>query len=211
MSGIAVDYETARAELRRAELSLMEQREAVAELRRNLPVGPPVDDYVFDSDDGEVRLRGLFSSPDRPLVIYHFMFGGSQASPCPMCSMWADGWNAVAHHLRQNIDLALVTNATAEENTRLAEDRGWTDLRWLSAAGSTFKADFGSADEEGNQWPFITVFELIDGTPRLSYSGGAHIEGDHWRGVDLLSPVWHFLDLTRHGRGDWMPSLRYAT
>ena len=27
----------------------------------------------------------------------------------------------------------------------------------------------------------------------------------HWRGMDLLSPVWNFLDLTPEGRGDWMP------
>ena len=25
------------------------------------------------------------------------------------------------------------------------------------------------------------------------------------RGLDLLSPVWHFFDLTPEGRGDWFP------
>lgn len=126
-----------------------------------------------------------------------------------MCSMWADGWNAVDHHVGQNVDFALVTNATVEENSQLAADRGWTNLRWLSAAGSPFKADFGSEDADRNQSPFFTVFDVEDGVSRLSYSGGAHIAGEHWRGVDLLSPVWHFLDLTRVGRGDWMPSLEY--
>jgi predicted dithiol-disulfide oxidoreductase (DUF899 family) len=29
------------------------------------------------------------------------------------------------------------------------------------------------------------------------------------RGIDLLSPVWHFLDLTPAGRGDWYPDLTY--
>jgi predicted dithiol-disulfide oxidoreductase (DUF899 family) len=28
---------------------------------------------------------------------------------------------------------------------------------------------------------------------------------DEYRGLDLLSPVWNLLDLTRAGRGDWMP------
>jgi predicted dithiol-disulfide oxidoreductase (DUF899 family) len=29
------------------------------------------------------------------------------------------------------------------------------------------------------------------------------------RGIDLLSPVWHLLDLTPHGRGDWYAELQY--
>jgi len=29
------------------------------------------------------------------------------------------------------------------------------------------------------------------------------------RGIDLLSPLWNFLDLTRVERGDWTPKRRY--
>ena len=203
----AVDHAAARTELRAAELALMQQRESVAAMRRDLPPGPIVDDYEFGSSNGPVRLSELFGAADRPLVLYHFMFGAKQTSPCPMCSMWADGWNAVEHHLAENLDLALVTAATVDDNERLAVEHGWTQLRWLSAVGTTFKTDFGSQDGDGNQQPFVTVFELDAGAPRLTYSGGAHIDGDHWRGIDLLSPVWHFLDLTHTGRGVWMPRL----
>jgi predicted dithiol-disulfide oxidoreductase (DUF899 family) len=31
------------------------------------------------------------------------------------------------------------------------------------------------------------------------------------RGIDLLAPVWNFLDLTPKGRGDWYSSLAYGT
>lgn len=199
-------YEAAREELRQAELNLMLQREAVAAQRRSLPTGPVVEDYVFDSSDGNVAIAELFSAPDRPLVLYHFMFGGKQEQPCPMCSMWTDGWNSVAHHLSENIDFALVTAAPAGATTQLAIEHGWTDLRWLSAADTSFKTDIGGEDAEGNQLPFISVYEKTDEGVRLSYSGSAHISGDHWRGVDLLSPVWHILDLTRQGRGDWFPA-----
>lgn len=204
------DYQTAREDLRRAELALVRQREAVAEMRRSLPPGPLVGSYDFASGDGDVALRDLSRGEDRPLIIYHFMFGGRQEQPCPMCSMWADGWNAVTDHLPQNVDLALVTQGTVEQNAQLIADRGWGDLRWLSAADSSFKIDHGSMDADGNQWPFFTVFEREGDHLRLSWSGGAQITDDQWRGVDLLSPVWHFLDLTRQGRGDWMPALSYA-
>ncbi len=49
-----------------------------------------------------------------------------------------------------------------------------------------------------------------DGTVRHVYSKGAQIADDRReRGIDLLSPVGHLLDLTPHGRGDWYPSLNY--
>lgn len=187
----------------------MQQREAVAAMRRQLPLGPVVDDYTFATESGDVTLDELVG--DRPLVLYHFMFGDTMAEPCPMCSMWADGWNAVIDHVEQNVDLALATNANAAENAALAESHRWQNLRWLSAAGTSFKVDHGSADASGNQSPMVTVFERVEDQVCLSYSGSAHICGDHWRGVDLLSPVWHLLDLTRQGRGDFMPLLSYGS
>lgn len=91
------DYVAARAQLRRAELDLADQRERVAELRRALPEGPRVDDYALvegaeplrtRADGGRpVRLSELVSAPGRPLIVYHLMFGKRQSSPCPMCTM----------------------------------------------------------------------------------------------------------------------------
>lgn len=199
-------HEAAHAALRQAELDLMLQREAVAAQRRALPPGPIVDDYVFGSVDGEVGIADLFTSPDRPLVLYHFMFGGNQGDPCPMCAMWADGWTGIASALAETIDFAVVTAAPIEATLDLAAERGWNDLRWLSAAGSSFKLDIGGEDTDGNQMPFVSVYEQTPDGVRLSYRASAHIDGEHWRGLDLLSPVWHVLDLTRAGRGDWAPS-----
>ena len=41
------DYAAAREELRLAEIQLMRQRETVAEMRRRLPAGARLEDYVF--------------------------------------------------------------------------------------------------------------------------------------------------------------------
>jgi predicted dithiol-disulfide oxidoreductase (DUF899 family) len=30
------------------------------------------------------------------------------------------------------------------------------------------------------------------------------------RGIDLLTPAWHVLDLTPHGRADWYARLDYG-
>jgi predicted dithiol-disulfide oxidoreductase (DUF899 family) len=31
------------------------------------------------------------------------------------------------------------------------------------------------------------------------------------RGIDLLNPIWHFMDLTPQGRGNWYASVAYGT
>src|SRR5215217_4482239 len=87
----SADYVARRDELRLAEIELMRQRERVAAMRRRLPAGAIVEDYVFEEgpsnlDAGDVpvqmvRLSELFSGSDRSLVIYHFMYGKRQTSP----------------------------------------------------------------------------------------------------------------------------------
>src|SRR5436190_8395456 len=105
----SAEYLAAREEVRQAEIELLRARERVAELRRALPKGATVQDYEFlegpsslaegDEPVTKVRLSELFTSPERSLVIYHFMFGKKQATACPMCTAWIDGYNGVAHHL----------------------------------------------------------------------------------------------------------------
>ena len=61
-------------ELRLAEIELMRQRESVAELRRHLPLGAPVQDYAFEEGPRElnagdapvriVRLSEIFTKPN---------------------------------------------------------------------------------------------------------------------------------------------------
>jgi predicted dithiol-disulfide oxidoreductase (DUF899 family) len=64
-------------------------------------------------------------------------------------------------------------------------------------------------DEEGKQDSTMSVFVLdSEGRPRHLYSCHPRMADDiQQRGIDLLSPVWHMLDLTPHGRGDWFASL----
>lgn len=217
----SADYLAKREELRLAEIELMRQRERVAELRRRLPQGATVQDYAFEEgpvnlDPGDapnrtVRLSELFSLPDRALVIYHLMYGKKQTKPCPMCTAWIDGFNGVADHLAQNINLAVVAAADVPALRAHARARGWRRLRLLSAGSSTFKYDLGSEDRDGNQDSTISVFSRAsDGALRHCYSAHPRMASDILeRGIDLLSPIWHMLDLTSQGRGDWYTKLEY--
>jgi predicted dithiol-disulfide oxidoreductase (DUF899 family) len=208
------EYLAKREELRHAEIELLKQREKVAELRRSLPPGAEIQDYEFlevpgsldESDEpiAKTRLSELFTAPERSLVIYHFMFGKKQTRPCQMCTAWIDGYNGLAHHLAQNLDLAIVAAAEPSELRAFARERGWTRLRLLSAGESTFKYDLGSEDREGQQDSTISVFTRDgDGTLRHFYSGHPWLADDiKERGIDELNPIWNILDLTPQGRGN---------
>ena len=113
------NYRQLREQLRVAELELTDHVERVAELRRQLPAETVVDDYeLIDVASGDkVRLSELFSAPDRALIVYHLMYGKSQNEPCPLCTMWIDGYNAVAPHVNQNGDLVVVAAAEPRPST----------------------------------------------------------------------------------------------
>ena len=217
------EYLAKREELRLAEIELMRQRERVAELRRHLPAGAAIEDYQFeegprDLNAGDepvrrVRLSELFTKPDRSLVIYHLMYGKKNTKACPMCTAWIDGANGVAHHLAQNLDFAVVAAADLPTLRAHARARGWDKLRLLSAGNNTFKYDLGSEDRDGGQDSTVSVFTRdANGNLRHFYSAHPRMGPDILeRGIDLLAPMWHFLDLTPQGRGSWYSSLAYGT
>jgi predicted dithiol-disulfide oxidoreductase (DUF899 family) len=219
----SAEYLAKREALRLAEIELMRQRERVAQLRRQLPDGAIVQDYVFEEgpatlDAGDtpirtVRLSELFTAPGRSLVVYHFMYGKKQTNPCPMCTMLIDGWNGVAHHLAQNADVAIVAAADPAALRAHARKREWHRLRLLSCGTNTFKYDLGSEDREGNQDSTVSVFTRRgDGTIRHVYSAHPSMADDiKERGLDLLMPVYNILDLTPEGRGNWYAGLGYGT
>ena len=218
----SAEYLSKREELRIAEIDLMRQRERVAELRRRLPQGATIQDYAFEEGPANleagdtpirtVRLSELFTAPDRSVVVYHFMHGKRNTTPCPMCTLLIDGFSGVAHHLAQNIDFAIVAAANPPALRAHARTRGWDNLRLLSCGANTFKYDLGSEDREGNQDSTISVFSKDkDGTLRHVYTAHPQMANDiKERGLDLLCPVYNVLDLTPQGRGNWYAAFDYA-
>ena len=129
-----------------------------------------------------------------------------------MCTMWIDGFNGVAHHPAQNVDFAIAAAADPPALRAHARSRGWRNLWLLSCGESTFKYDLGSEDADGEQDSAISVFTRDgEGTMRHFYTTHPRMaENIDQRGIDLLCPVWHVLDLTPQGRDDWYAELAYG-
>ena len=214
-------YQKQRAELLEAEIALKDQIERVAAQRRALPLDTVVEDYAFEeipvplgagdtAPRRKLALSQLFERPDQTVVLLHFMFGKQQTQPCPMCTLWADGYDGIVPHLRQRVSFAVVVAGDVAAFREYAHSRGWRHLRVLSSGDSSLKRDFGFEDEAGAQQPGASIFRLgADGRPRHFYSVSAMITPAQFRGMDALSPFWSFLDLTPEGRGDFLPRRSY--
>jgi predicted dithiol-disulfide oxidoreductase (DUF899 family) len=216
--GETTAYRTARDELLQAEIDLVRRTEQVAALRRKLPLGGVVrEDYVFDEgSEGArkpVKLSELFGN-ENTLVLYSFMYGPKMEAPCPMCTSFLDGLEGNAHHLVQNVALAVTAQSPIARIRQLARTRPWNRLRLVSADQTTYQADYHGEDKGGNQWPMMNVFTKKDG--KAHHFWGSEVlyekspEGQDTRHIDAMWPLWNVLDLTPHGRGtDWYPRLSY--
>jgi len=215
MDAASPEYKTRREDLRMAEIALTKQREHVAALRRNLPTDTPIaEDYELKEVTGDtvrtVRLSELFEPNFSSLIVYHFMWAENDPTPCPMCTMWTDGYDAVFPHVSQNTPLVIVTKQNPEKTRTFANERNWGNLRILSSSNTSFNKDFGMEIESGAQLPGLSIFlKSRKNIVRHFYTVSAIMGDDNYRGLDLLTPVWNMLDLLPEGRGDWFPSLDY--
>lgn len=208
-------YRKHRKELLAAEVALRTQVEEVAALRRALPNGGELaQDYTFHRLDGApMQVSDLFTNGHDTLAIYSLMYRDDAKAPCPMCAAFLDALNAQVQHVRQNMNIAVVAAATLPKLAALVEDRGWHDLPIYSAAGTTYQSDYNAETPDGAQLPIMNIFERKQGLIRHFWGSEMFFtptEGTHPRHVDALWPLWNVFDLTRNGRGDFMPRLSYV-
>ena len=199
------EWEEALGRLRAKEKRATRERDALAAERRRLPRVRIEKDYVFQGPAGKASLRDLFEG--RPqLLLYHFMFGPTQAAGCDGCSMFIDQVGHPAHLHARDVTFAIASRAPIENIEAYRKRMGWT-FPWYSTFGSDFNPDFGVGPErprpdqhqDGEDFG-LSVF-LRDGPDvyRTYFTSR--------RGVEALGPVWTLLDLTPLGRQeDWEDS-----
>lgn len=218
------EYRAARTGLLMAEIDLRRRKEEVAAHRRRLPLGGLVaEDYLFEEGPRDlrapesvtqVRLSQLFQPGKDTLVVYSFMYGPQMEKACPMCTSMLDGLDRQAQHATQRVNLVVAAKSPIRRIREHARERGWTGLRFVSTAGTTYNRDYHGETEEGDQIPALNVFvrrgERIHHFYNAELLYAPHPEGQDPRHVDLIWPLWNLFDLTPDGRGtDWYPRLAY--
>ena len=229
--GESAEYRAARNKLLAEEMALRRQIECVATLRRALPAGGTVaQDYLFDGNDGLLKLSELFKPGMDTLAIYSFMYGPDVKLPCTGCTHFLDGLEGMVQHITQRINLAVVAKSPLPRLLALARARGWRTLPLLSTHGNSYDRDyFGDSSglpdavrkqqefKAGKEWdmPMLNVFQRRGKVIRHFW--GSELlyvpaePGQEYRHNDALDALWNMLDLTRAGRGDFHPQLNYRS
>jgi predicted dithiol-disulfide oxidoreductase (DUF899 family) len=153
-----------------------------------------VSDYEFQTPEGTVRLSQLFGDHEHLIVIHNM------GKSCPACTMWADGYNGIHHHVSSRTAFVVSSPDPPQVQREFAASRGWKFLM-VSHAGSSFAADMGFRTQEG--WkPGVSVFRR-EGAKIFRVSDASFSPGDDF------CTVWHLFDLLPGGPGDWRPRTRY--
>ena len=194
------------------EKELTRHRDEISQLRRELPWEKVEKKYVFEGTNGTETLADLFEGRSQ-LIVYHFMFGPGWKEGCPSCSFLADAFDAIHPHITQrDTTFVVVSRATLPEIEAFKKRMGWK-FKWVSSNGSDFNYDyrvsftpeqassgnpfynFGTIPAYGEEAPGASVFIRKDGAIFHTYSSYA-------RGLDIMLPMYNWIDLTAKGRDE---------
>ena len=211
-AGSPDEWRTARLALLDREKQLNRLRDELAAERRRLPWLRLDKRYEFDGPHGRMPMRDLFEGHSQ-LIVYHFMFGPGWGEGCPLCSFWADSFNAMPVHLaHRDAALVAVSRAPFPEIDAYRQRMGWS-FRWYSSAPSGFNYDFGvsatpAQRRAGGEYNYRHVDELMEESPGLSVfainDAGEifHTYSTYSRGLDPINSGYQLLDLTPKGRDE---------
>ncbi len=210
----SLEYRAARTLLLAEEIRLRRQLETVAEMRRALPPGGPVDgNYRFLGEAGETDLEGMFGDK-QTLLVYYYMFGPQRARPCPMCTLMLGPLDRNALDIEQHIALAVVARSPLDRLLEFKRERGWQALKLYCDLTGDYSRDYLGLEPDGGESGVTNVFTRRDGAIRHFWMGEMTPEvadpGEDPRDQPELAPLWNVLDLTPEGRKpDWYPKLSY--
>jgi predicted dithiol-disulfide oxidoreductase (DUF899 family) len=222
--GTSEEHLAARLELLAAEKELTRRGDDLARRRGELPWVAVEKEYLFDTDDGEETLAGLFGGRSQ-LLVYHFMFGPSWTEGCPICSFWADSFNgAVTHLAHHDVAMVCVSRGPLERLQAYKRRMGWS-FPWASSERGDFNYDYAVSardldagasqiemerPEPGRtdlpsynftkpafaaELPGLSAFALEDGLVYHTYSCYA-------RGLDAFNSAYQLLDRAPLGRNE---------
>ncbi len=180
----------------KVEEELVEKKKELVELRRRAPKRE-IHDYTFKRHDGsEVMLSSLFGEKQE-LIVVHNMGKG-----CRYCTLWADGFNGVYHHMENRVPFVVVSPDEYTVQAQFASGRGWK-FRMFSSHATTFFKDMGFESEKQSPWPGVSAFTR-DGAGKIYQAASTYFGPG-----DDFCAVWSFLDLLPDGPNGWEPQYKY--
>src|SRR5215471_10264101 len=160
------EWQAARATLLEREKEHTRMGDELARQRRQLPWVQLEKQYTLQTADGAKTLAELFDCRSQ-LLIYHFMFGPSYESGCPVNSSIADFFDGLIPHLKaRDVTLIAVSGAPIEKLLAYRERMGWS-FNWASSFESEFNTDvgFSSSPEQTRE----AIEPTLDQLPAVAF------------------------------------------
>ncbi|WP_417900307.1 DUF899 family protein [Bacillus haimaensis] len=179
------------SEIQKLELEIMEKKKQLAELRKGNK-GEPVENYTFaTSHNKPVTLLELFGDKEELLVVHNM------GKSCSYCTMWADGFNGVYHHIIKKASFVVSSPDNTADQENFAAERNWI-FPMVSTKENSFKEDMGFV-LEGMNYPGVSVFTRNEKGKIFHHAKTFFGPGD-----DFCS-VWSFFDLLPSGYEEYRP------
>lgn len=175
--------------------SIQELEEQITQLKEQLQAarkenpGEPVNNYTFQTAQGEKSLSDLFNGKDELFVIHNMGIG------CNYCTLWADTLNSSVNRIRTRAEIALCSPDPVDAQAKIATDRKWDYQMVKDESG--FTADLGYYTESGH-WPGVSAFK--------KQADGSIVRLNHtvFGPGDDFCPIWPMWDLMG-GENGWEP------
>ena len=200
--GTRAQWQAARAALLEREKEHTRMGDQLARERRSLPWVPVEKPYTLQTADGPQTLAQLFAGRSQ-LLIYHFMFGPSYESGCPVNSSMADSFDSVVPHLAaRDVTLIAVSGAPIEKLLAYRDRMGWR-FEWASSYESDFNRDvgFSSSLEQTRS----AIEPILDQLPPVAHRNAVVA------GTDIYGYLTELFGFTAFSRHDGFIYQAYST
>jgi predicted dithiol-disulfide oxidoreductase (DUF899 family) len=206
------EWLAARKQLLAREKEFTRLRDELSRQRREMPWEKIEKQYVFEGVKGKETLADLFDGRSQ-LLVYHFMFGPGWEQGCPSCSFLADAFDSFTIHLAQrDTSFVAISRATLPEIEAFKKRMGWK-FKWVSSNGNDFNYDYkvSFSKEDISSGKPIYNYETIPFPSEEGPGASAFIKKDgeiyhtystYSRGLDILLPMYNWIDMTAKGRDE---------
>lgn len=176
------------SQIKALEKEILEKKARLTELRKSIP-DKLVKNYSFDtSNSKKTTLLELFGDKNELFIIHNM------GKSCSYCTMWADGFNGIFHHLVSKAGFVVATPDSPDTQDNIAAERRWK-FPMISTRGTSFTEDMGF--QKGiSPMPGVSTFYKDEENNIYLYSQAPFGPGD-----DFCS-TWPLFDLLRSGASD---------
>lgn len=157
-------WEAALAELREREKAATAELDAIAAVRRRLPM-VELPDYTLDGPDGPVRLVDVFDGK-RQLIVYNHMWFPDEEWQCSGSTGFTSQFTRLEFLDAYDARFVIVTQGPIDEALAYKARVG-NRMDWYSTANNPFGSDMGAPPNDGFQ---LNVFLRVGDTTYRTYN-----------------------------------------